>query len=250
MPCAWLRAPPLRPRINRLLFREGELTALAPQAIEHPARAAGTSRPGDRRVQADETDLAGLCGGGSPARSFQTLRCCAKPWVTTARHTCRNSSEARLPLRHRERGHCPGCSPADHPAAARRRNVGAALRLALLRTDLLAVLPALQGAVRSLGGTANLAVVPIESLSIDLEQGAFPPGLPEALTSELSRLRSGQIISPSTVERFGSSGSRRPSWPACLRLHVVIEGTAQSFRPTGQGLPALDGRPFRQTDLG
>jgi DNA-binding winged helix-turn-helix (wHTH) protein/TolB-like protein len=81
------------------------------------------------------------------------------------------------------------------------------------------------------GGSASLAVVPFECLSPDLERAAFSEGFTEALVEEIAKLKSVQVISPSTVQRYRRLRIPTAVMARLLGLHVVVEGTAQSFGP-------------------
>ena len=211
---------------QRLLFREGELIPLAPKAIDtlHALL--------ERRGQViDKSELMKLIWPDCVVEEIGLARN-----ISLLRKALGDDGEAYIetvPKRGyrfaAEEATAPVAALPDHPAAARRRNIGAALILLALLGLIYWQFYRPSRYVRSLGGTANLAVVPIESLSIDLEQGAFPRGFTEALTSELSRLRSVQIISPSTVERYRQFRVPTAIMARLLGLHVVIEGTAQSF---------------------
>jgi TolB-like protein len=79
------------------------------------------------------------------------------------------------------------------------------------------------------GGAASLAVVPFECLSPDLERASFSESLTEALVTEIAKLKSAHVISPSTVERYRRLRIPTAVMARLLGLHVVVEGTAQSF---------------------
>jgi TolB-like protein len=78
-------------------------------------------------------------------------------------------------------------------------------------------------------GAAGLAVVPFESLSPDLERARFSEGLTGALVAELTKLKSVQVISPSTVQRYGRLRIPTAIMARLLGLDVLVEGTAQAF---------------------
>ena len=80
-------------------------------------------------------------------------------------------------------------------------------------------------------GAASLAVVPFECLSPDLERVRFSEGLNQALVAEIAKLRSAEVISPSTVQRYRRLRIPTPIMARLLGLDVIIEGTAQSFGP-------------------
>jgi TolB-like protein len=72
-------------------------------------------------------------------------------------------------------------------------------------------------------------VVPFESLSPDLERARFSEGLTGALVAELTKLKSVQVISPSTVQRYGRLRIPTAIMARLLGLDVLVEGTAQAF---------------------
>jgi len=79
------------------------------------------------------------------------------------------------------------------------------------------------------GGLANLAVVPFECLSPDLEREAYGRRLSDALVAEISKLDSVQLISPSTVRRYQRFGIPTALMARMLFLHVVLEGTVETL---------------------
>lgn len=81
------------------------------------------------------------------------------------------------------------------------------------------------------GGTASLAVIPFECLTPELERARFSEGLTEALVAELTKLKSAQVISPSTVERYRALRIPTAIMARLLGLQVIVEGTAQAFGP-------------------
>lgn len=78
-------------------------------------------------------------------------------------------------------------------------------------------------------GSASLAVVPFECLSPDLERDAFSRGFTETLVAEISKLKSVQVISPGTVQRYRSLRIPTAVMARLLGLQVIVEGTAQRF---------------------
>jgi DNA-binding winged helix-turn-helix (wHTH) protein/TolB-like protein len=80
-------------------------------------------------------------------------------------------------------------------------------------------------------GAASLAVVPFECLSRDLEQDAFSQTFTEALVEEISKLESVHVMSPSTVERYRRMRIPTAVMSRLLGLHIIVEGTAQTFGP-------------------
>ena len=79
------------------------------------------------------------------------------------------------------------------------------------------------------GGSASLAVVPFECLSPDLERDAFSQGFTETLVTEISKLKSVQVISPGTIQRYRSLRIPTAVMARLLGLQVIVEGTAQRF---------------------
>ena len=80
-------------------------------------------------------------------------------------------------------------------------------------------------------GAASLAVIPFECLTPDLERAAFSEGFTEALVGEIGKLKSAQVISPGTVQRYRRLGIPTAVMARLLGLHVIVEGTAQTFGP-------------------
>jgi len=78
-------------------------------------------------------------------------------------------------------------------------------------------------------GSASLAVVPFECLSPDLDRESFSQGFAEALAVETSKLKSVQVISPGTVQRYRSLRIPTAFMARLLGLQVIVEGTAQRF---------------------
>jgi DNA-binding winged helix-turn-helix (wHTH) protein/TolB-like protein len=81
------------------------------------------------------------------------------------------------------------------------------------------------------GVSASLAVIPFECLSPDLEREAFSQGFAETLVAEISKLKSVQVTSPSTVQRYRRLRIPTAVMARLLGLHVLVEGTAQKFGP-------------------
>jgi DNA-binding winged helix-turn-helix (wHTH) protein/TolB-like protein len=81
------------------------------------------------------------------------------------------------------------------------------------------------------GGAASLAVVPFECLSPDLERAAFSEGMTEALVEEIAKLKSAQVTSPGTVQRYRRLRIPTPIMARLLGLDVIVEGKAQTFGP-------------------
>jgi DNA-binding winged helix-turn-helix (wHTH) protein/TolB-like protein len=76
-------------------------------------------------------------------------------------------------------------------------------------------------------GIASLAVVPFESLTPELDQTAFARGLSNLLVSDLSKLEGVQVVSPSTVRRHQWLGISMGLMGRLLGLEVLVEGTVQ-----------------------
>jgi TolB-like protein len=76
-------------------------------------------------------------------------------------------------------------------------------------------------------GYANLAVVPFECLSPELDCRKFSKGFTEITVARLSTLDSVHIVSPSTVRRY-QRARISPSWMGrILGLEVLLEGSVQ-----------------------
>jgi len=78
-------------------------------------------------------------------------------------------------------------------------------------------------------GAASVAVIPFECLTPDLERAGFSEGFTEALVGEIAKLKSAQVISPSTVRRYRRVGIPTAVMARVLGLHVIVEGTAQTL---------------------
>ncbi len=76
-------------------------------------------------------------------------------------------------------------------------------------------------------GIANLAVVPFESLSPELDRDAFPQGLCELLVTDLSKFDGIHVVSPSTVRRYQRFSISMGLMGRLLGLDVLVEGTIQ-----------------------
>lgn len=79
------------------------------------------------------------------------------------------------------------------------------------------------------GGTANLAVIPLDYLSPDLRQSALSEAFTEVLIEETTSLKSARVISPATVARYRRLRIPTAIMARLLGLDVVVEGTAQTF---------------------
>jgi TolB-like protein len=77
-------------------------------------------------------------------------------------------------------------------------------------------------------GIASLAAVPFESLDPpELDRSAFSRGLSDLLAAHLSKLDRVQVISPSTVRRYTWLGISTGLMGRLLGLEVLVEGTVQ-----------------------
>ena len=74
-------------------------------------------------------------------------------------------------------------------------------------------------------------MIPFECLSPDLEPARFSEGLNQALVAEIAKLKSAQVISPSTVQRYRRLRIPTAIMARLLGLDVIVEGTAQRFGP-------------------
>ena len=74
---------------------------------------------------------------------------------------------------------------------------------------------------------ANIAVVPFECLSPELDCGAFPHGLTDLLVAHLTKLENVHVLSPSTVYRYQRARLSMPFMARILGMDVMLEGTIQ-----------------------
>jgi len=74
---------------------------------------------------------------------------------------------------------------------------------------------------------ANIAVVPFECLSPELDCGAFPRGLTDLLTARLTKLERVHVLSPSTVYRYQRARLSMAFMARLLGMDVMLEGTIQ-----------------------
>ena len=79
------------------------------------------------------------------------------------------------------------------------------------------------------GPSASLAVVSFDCLNGDLERESFCRGLTESLVSQIAKLESVDVISPSTVDRYRQLRIPAAIMSRLLGLEVVVEGTAQKI---------------------
>lgn len=79
------------------------------------------------------------------------------------------------------------------------------------------------------GGYANVAVIPFDCLSPEIDCGKFSKGFTEITAANLSNVDSVHVISPSTVQRY-QRAKVSPAWMArMLGLEVLLEGTVQKL---------------------
>ncbi len=78
-------------------------------------------------------------------------------------------------------------------------------------------------------GYANMAVIPFECLSPEIDCGKFSKGFTDITIASLSKLDSVHVISPSTVQRY-QLAHISPAWMGrMLGLEVLLEGTVQKL---------------------
>jgi DNA-binding winged helix-turn-helix (wHTH) protein/TolB-like protein len=78
-------------------------------------------------------------------------------------------------------------------------------------------------------GYANMAVIPFECVSPEIDCGKFSKGFTDITIASLSKLDSVQVISPSTVRRY-QRAHISPAWMGrMLGLEVLLEGTVQKL---------------------
>ena len=81
--------------------------------------------------------------------------------------------------------------------------------------------------VPSRSGYANLAVIPFECLSPEIDCGKFSKGFTDITVARLSKLESAQVISPGTVQSY-QRARISPAWMGrILGLEALLEGTVQ-----------------------
>jgi len=73
----------------------------------------------------------------------------------------------------------------------------------------------------------NIAVVPFECLSPELDCAAFPRGLTDLLAADLSKLENVHVTSPTTVYRYQRARLSMGFMSRMLGLEVLLEGTIQ-----------------------
>ncbi len=78
---------------------------------------------------------------------------------------------------------------------------------------------------------ADLAVLPVDCLSQELERAEFCRGFTDVLTGEMAKLDGVHVIAPSTVRRYEQFNIPAPMMARMLRLDGTLEGTAQVLGP-------------------
>lgn len=76
---------------------------------------------------------------------------------------------------------------------------------------------------------ASLAVVPFECLCPGMDGDRFSRGLNDVLVADVSKLSGVQVISPTTVRRYESTGVSMAVMGRLLGLEVIVEGTVQKL---------------------
>ena len=76
-------------------------------------------------------------------------------------------------------------------------------------------------------GFADVAVLPLECLSPELDRAAFCRGFTEVLGGEIAKLGSVHVIAASTVRRYEMFLIPAPVMSRILRLDATVEGSAQ-----------------------
>jgi DNA-binding winged helix-turn-helix (wHTH) protein/TolB-like protein len=74
---------------------------------------------------------------------------------------------------------------------------------------------------------ANIAVIPFECLSPELDCGTFPHGLNDLLVAHLSQLDGVHVLSPSTVHTYQRARLSMPFMARLLGMDVMVDGTVQ-----------------------
>ncbi|MFB3828245.1 MAG: winged helix-turn-helix domain-containing protein [Bryobacteraceae bacterium] len=206
---------------QRVLFREGELVPLAPKALDtlHALL--------ERRGQVvDKGELMKLVWPDCAVEEIGLARN-----ISLLRKALGDEGEACIETIPKRGYRFAAQSGAASAAAPPRVRCGG-------RAALLAGVTVLAGVVYwqfyrpsryvpPSGGSANLAVVPFERLGADPAAGEFSQAFTETLVEEISKLKSVQVISPSTVQRYRSLRIPTAIMARLLGLHVVVEGTVQ-----------------------
>src|SRR5258708_371791 len=73
----------------------------------------------------------------------------------------------------------------------------------------------------------SLAVLPLENLSGNAEQGYFADGMTEALTTDLARMGSVQVISRSSTMQYKGTNKPLPVIARELHADAIVEGSVQ-----------------------
>jgi DNA-binding winged helix-turn-helix (wHTH) protein/TolB-like protein len=76
-------------------------------------------------------------------------------------------------------------------------------------------------------GIANIAVIPFECLSPELDCGTFPHGLNDLLVADLTRFDGVHVLSPSTVRTYQRGRLSMPFMARLLGMDVMVDGTVQ-----------------------
>jgi len=76
-------------------------------------------------------------------------------------------------------------------------------------------------------GIANIAVIPFECLSPELDCGTFPHGLNDLLGADLSHVDGVHVLSPSTVRTYQRGRLSMPFMARLLGMDVMVDGTVQ-----------------------
>ena len=76
-------------------------------------------------------------------------------------------------------------------------------------------------------GIANIAVIPFECLSPELDCGAFPHGLNDLLVADLAKTDGVHVLSPSTVRTYQRARLSMPFMARLLGMDVMLDGTVQ-----------------------
>ncbi len=76
-------------------------------------------------------------------------------------------------------------------------------------------------------GFADVAVLPVECLSPELDRAAFCRGFTEVLAGEIAKLDRVHVIAQSTVRRYEQFHIAAPVMARMLRLDATVEGSAQ-----------------------
>jgi DNA-binding winged helix-turn-helix (wHTH) protein/TolB-like protein len=76
-------------------------------------------------------------------------------------------------------------------------------------------------------GIANIAVIPFECLSPELDCRTFPHGLNDLLVADLTQLDGVHVLSPSTVHTYQRGRLSMPFMARLLGMDVMLDGTVQ-----------------------